>query len=437
MKTNYRKKIVALLMVMALIIVSIPSSVFAAEKAGTENKEPIGYIYFSIEKATIGQGFLVEPQKVNFYEGEDLGQVIARFLEEKGIEADCGVQDYGQFYLATVNDVNGDLTANFPEYIKENLPGTATDTRDKSWLGEFDYTNTSGWVFKDNNVHSPVGASGVTPEQGDVERFAFTVLGLGSDCWNTGWGDPIVPVDTNRDSMLKAIADINSSENKDKLLSYSYVREAYDALYAMAKDYTVEQNTIDAQAETLNEAVKTAEQEMKFEEAAKVIEDKIAALGNITLENKDAVKEARDAFNALEDGAKDKVKNIAVLESAEKEIAALEQAKTEFEKTKAEATDKINAMNNLTDKQKEDYLAQVKAAGTKAEVEAVLETATKLDEANKPEANKDTANKPNPEKAEASKAPVTGDENGFMLYALMILVAGSVAGTLYKRKMNR
>lgn len=58
--------------------------------------------------------------------------------------------------------------------------------------------------------------------------------------------------------------------------------------------------------------------------AAKAVDDKIAALGDITLEKKAAVAAARTAYDALTAAAKGKVTKLAVLEAAEAKIAELE-----------------------------------------------------------------------------------------------------------------
>ena len=68
LKCKALRVITAMLIAIALVFSGTASS-YAAEK--TEDKTPAGYINLCVEKATIGQGYLLEPQKVPFYKGEN------------------------------------------------------------------------------------------------------------------------------------------------------------------------------------------------------------------------------------------------------------------------------------------------------------------------------------------------------------------------------
>ena len=59
--------------------------------------------------------------------------------------------------------------------------------------------------------------------------------------------------------------------------------------------------------------------------AAKAVDDMIAALGYVTIEDKDAIEAARAAYNALTDEQKALVQNLAVLEAAEAALEALQK----------------------------------------------------------------------------------------------------------------
>ena len=39
-----------------------------------------GYLYFTVERITLGQGFAVEPTRVGYYEEENLQAITKRFL---------------------------------------------------------------------------------------------------------------------------------------------------------------------------------------------------------------------------------------------------------------------------------------------------------------------------------------------------------------------
>lgn len=265
MKTSYLKKSIAMLITLVLIIGLIPTSVYAAD----ENSEatPAGYIYVCMEKATIGQGYLIEPQKVPFYKSEDgtarLSTVMMDFFKDNGYEVAAGSED--TFYLAKINDSKGSRKAEFPQYVIDGAKTVLPDgdelenERNSSFLGEKDYCGLSGWVFKYDNVHSPVGANGVEVTDGSVVRWAYTVVGYGRDCWNTGWGDLIAPYDTNRDALVATMGEFNSRADRKALMRDKKVKIAYNTLAKIGKDYSVTQEVIDNNIKVFEDAVSKAE----------------------------------------------------------------------------------------------------------------------------------------------------------------------------------
>ena len=305
-----------------------------------DKNHPDGYIYMDVEKATIGQGYLIKPQKVPFWEGESLADVMPRFFDANNMEEKANESGYG-YYLEAINDTTGSLTADFPAYIKDAAGSSLEDKRSDSWLGEFDYSSSSGWVFKADNVHSPVGASGVTLKDNMTVRWAFTVLGYGSDCWDTGYGDPYVPEDTNRDQMTRYIADFNALEEKDALLgNNTKMKELYETLIKAGTDYTYTQQEID---DTLNQ--------VKLAQAAAEVDIQIAGLGDVTLESKEAIDAAKSAYNGLTAEQKGYVTKLDTLEAAEKTYAELKEAAEQeaADKAAAAAVDKkIEAIGEVS-----------------------------------------------------------------------------------------
>lgn len=64
------------------------------------------------------------------------------------------------------------------EYLEEN--GVELEENDDEWLGEFDYTGMSGWMYTVNGVLPNIGMSGYKPKDGDVFRLQFSTYGYGS-----------------------------------------------------------------------------------------------------------------------------------------------------------------------------------------------------------------------------------------------------------------
>ena len=108
------------------------------------------------------------------------------------------------------------------------------------------------------------------------------------------------------------------------------------------------------------DAIKTAEEKLSKLQVENA-ESKISAIGDVTLDSKDAIKDARDTYDALTDDQKKQVTNYDVLETAEAKLSDLQ---VENVKTKIDGIGEVTlsssstikaartAYNALTDDQK-------------------------------------------------------------------------------------
>ena len=172
-----------------------------------KNGEKIGTAVWSIELFTIGCGYLTEPCEMPIYEGETAADELLRLLKDSGYLCYYGGTTKESFYLAYI--ANGNITAeNYNGYKKSASPKSAKslfinakipkvlvphlkttmtfyDENDyknngKGYLGEFLFTNGSGWMYCVNNVFPNVGFADTYLSDGDVVRVQFT-LGYGAD----------------------------------------------------------------------------------------------------------------------------------------------------------------------------------------------------------------------------------------------------------------
>lgn len=227
-----------------------------AEKSIVSNLHPAGYIYLAIEKSTLGQGYFMKPCKIPYYEGESLADVMNRNFNINRIEYDLG--NYDEYYLAGIYE-SVQKKVELPVYVKnyiENNNILINYERNSLRLGERDYTTSSGWVFKVNNEHSPVGASNVFLTDGMTIRWAYTVVGMGNDCWDTPNSQSIVPYVLNKDNLIKSIAEFNQREDKEELLKDKKIKEAYDTLLNLGTNNEITQEHMDQSITTLNLLVK-------------------------------------------------------------------------------------------------------------------------------------------------------------------------------------
>ena len=153
---------------------------------------------------------------------------------------------------------------------------------------------------------------------------------------------------------VEALIDAIGMVTKDSGDKIKAARDAYNALTDAQKALVENYKTLtDAEAKYA-ELVKTAEDEV----ATKAVEDKIDAIGTVTLSSENKIKEARNAYEALTDIQKALVSNLDKLESAEKALAGLkdEAAADAVEKlidaigtVTLDSEDKITAARNAYD----------------------------------------------------------------------------------------
>ena len=119
-------------------------------------------------------------------------------------------------------------------------------------------------------------------------------------------------------------------------------RTAYDALTDAQKKLVSNKDVLEKAESTLKELQDAKAADVK---AAEKVTNKIDAIGDVTLESEDAIKEARTAYDALTDAQKELVSNKDVLEKAETTLKELKDAK-DADDAKAAATPKSITLSN-------------------------------------------------------------------------------------------
>ena len=286
-----------------------------------QEEEQKGYVAVAVEKFTIGQGYLVEPVLVEIQPGEDTtAEVLDALLTANGLRYDNTGSLESSFYLSWILDENGSLTADFPEIILQYAEENGieiTNERRRATLGEFDYTRQSGWMYTLNNDMPNVGMSDTTPENEDVIRIRFTAV-KGDLCSGNNYVEYFVP-NVDGDSLTWTLAEFNSSENREELMGYENVKEAYENAVAAISNIANTQETVDAAEAAFKEAVANPgnPEEPEVPVEAQAVMDLISQIGEVTLDSEEAIRGARDAYNALTEEQKGYVTNYEVLEQAE------------------------------------------------------------------------------------------------------------------------
>ena len=135
---------------------------------------------------------------------------------------------------------------------------------------------------------------------------------------------------------ITAIGDVTLEKEADIVAA----RNAYNVLTEDQKAYVTNESVL-ADAEAMLETLKA---EAADKAVAAEVDEKIAAIGEVSLVSESAIVAAREAYDALTEDQKAFVENLAVLEAAEARLAELkEQAATDQELAQS-VTDKIEAL---------------------------------------------------------------------------------------------
>lgn len=250
--------------------------------------ESIGVATWSIEMFTIGCGYLIYPVEVEIYEGETAAEQLIRLLHKHGFVGYYGGTVKSSFYLAYIADgtASGEKYNNYqksgapsnPQYLNlsPSIPSMLTpfledtmtfydpDDYKKNWkgyLGEFAFTNGSGWMYCINNVFPNVGFADSYLSDGDVVRVQFT-LGYGADIGGFGAvGTDIPNVDNHPSSAYFAAADKDKLSQticqalSSGLMTRENVKKAYASALSAMETLNAPQETVDAAVSGLSYAL--------------------------------------------------------------------------------------------------------------------------------------------------------------------------------------
>lgn len=207
----------------------------AAAVSACAEDAPEGYVTFYADKNTIGQGLIVEPVEVPFYEGDSGIDIVQRAADVLVAES-----DYGNYIEAFADTDNG---AELPAAVAQACPAMF-GRNTEGYLSAYDYTAESGWNWFLNGESALVGISGYEPADGDVVVFRFTVYGYGSDLGidNSSWGGAAALVELTDTSELARLAAANKES------------AAYDAAIEVLGTFGASQADIDAAVEAFAES---------------------------------------------------------------------------------------------------------------------------------------------------------------------------------------
>lgn len=283
------KKILSVILVFVIAMTAWVSPAEAVE-TGTSGKNTVTV---TVEKLTIGQGYLVEPMQVEIQNGDTVAAVFERVMKLKGITYPSTEGQYG-FYLGSIDNAdtgiinipkeisdmsevilwNGDIAKAPTNEINDGNP------YEKGGLGDGSYNTMAGWQYTLNNENTGVGADQALVKNGDVIRWQFSVYGYGADLgFDTESFTGLKQVYlANKDVLTREVATVNADA---EMLKNAEVNAARDKAMSVLINYSALQSEVDAEAVNLQKAIETYKK--NIDEPEKIILKKasIKSLKNI------------------------------------------------------------------------------------------------------------------------------------------------------------
>lgn len=267
------KKILSLVLALALVVSTMTVTFAEANDKVT--------VTVTIERFTIGQGYLLKPTSVEVNKDASVKDVLEKAAQENNIKLNATTSSYG-YYLDSISYADTGVV-NIPESIS-SMPGidadygggytvhydaptnTTVNSRfeDEQKLGGGSFTDLAGWMYALNNKESDNGMDAQPVADGDVVRVQFSVYAAGADIGFKSWYAGIESAKlADKDSLIKKVAELSAKENQDKDLTEAIsVLEKYDATQqevddALAKLQATDETTEQVTGETTTPAVTT------------------------------------------------------------------------------------------------------------------------------------------------------------------------------------
>lgn len=190
------------------IITPTSTSSFKITYEPSEYGEVIGKAVVSVEAFTVGGGYIVEPQFVDVKDGVNAAYVIDELLTEQNLDYNYSGSLDGGFYISKIST---EFNPAIPDALKSKLEEDGYSVISSSnGLGEFDFTQGSGWMYCVNGTFSNLGISDYYLQDGDVLRLQFTLAygaDIGGKSSRGGDFEDFYFEVVNRDELTKIIAE--------------------------------------------------------------------------------------------------------------------------------------------------------------------------------------------------------------------------------------
>lgn len=257
--------------------------------------------YVTIEKFTIGQGYVMQPTKVEFTEGDTVTDVVNKAAAAESVELVYTDSGYGSYLSAIKNADSGAVNIpnaisalgdfesygmKYPAPTNENI---RANTNTDGLLSEFTFTDMSGWMYSVNNMGLSESASVAKVQDGDVIRVQFSIYGWGLDLGNADFdtGKTVINL-ANKDKLIKLVAEIKA----DPTTLEKGAEDTFDIAVGTLESYDVTQANVDQAYENLKKVSSVVIEEATTEITTK--EEVTAPKEEVTVPKEDATAPKED-----------------------------------------------------------------------------------------------------------------------------------------------
>lgn len=135
------------------------------------------FVTCSVAAENVSLGNIIEPTEVLFNE-ENCAEILVKLLEDNGYTPIYSGTTEEWFYLSAIEGVDTSIAA-VTEEAKQLLDEKGVSYTNgiavEECLSEFDFTDSSGWIFAVNGEIPSVGMCDYIPSNGDEITLYFTL----------------------------------------------------------------------------------------------------------------------------------------------------------------------------------------------------------------------------------------------------------------------
>lgn len=145
--------------------------------------EEIGSVTISTDANVLGLGYIIPPEKITIRQGETAAATVLKYLEEHGFTCNYSGDVNNGFYLSRISKKGIGLNVSIPQELVNELNKNGFELNDQSddnSIGEFDYSQCSGWIYSINGEFNNCSLSKAVLKDGYELRIRFS-LAYGKD----------------------------------------------------------------------------------------------------------------------------------------------------------------------------------------------------------------------------------------------------------------